>query len=131
MVTTRGLEQEVESALLEAGASNERARAAASSLGDEIVQLATKSDLDEGLKATREDLQEGLKATKEDLQEAKQELRAEMREMRDELRAEMREMRAELNDRMDRLERTMWRLAMLGFAMWSATFGALMYAVFG
>ena len=131
MVTTRGLEQEVESALLEAGASNERARAAASSLGDEIVQLATKSDLDEGLKATREDLQEGLKATREDLQEAKQELRAEMREMRDELRAEMREMRAELNDRMDRLERTMWRLAMLGFAMWSATFGALMYAVFG
>ena len=131
MVTTRGLEQEVESALLEAGASNERARAAASSLGDEIVQLATKSDLDEGLKATREDLQEGLKATKEDLREAKQELRAEMREMRDELRAEMREMRAELNDRMDRLERTMWRLAMLGFAMWSATFGALMYAVFG
>ena len=120
MVTTRGLEQEVESALLEAGASDERARAAASSLGDEIVQLATKSDLDQGLKATREDLQE-----------AKQELRAEMRDMRDELRAEMREMRDELNDRMDRLERTMWRLAMLGFAMWSATFGALMYAVFG
>ncbi len=109
MVTTRGLEQEVESALLEAGASDERARAAASSLGDEIVQLPTKSELDQGL----------------------QELRAEMREMRDELRAEMREMRDELNDRMDRLERTMWRLAMLGFAMWSATFGALMYAVFG
>ncbi len=102
MVTTRGLEQEVESALLEAGASDVRARAAASALGDEIVQLATKNDLEQGLK------------------DAKSELRAEMRDMRE-----------ELIDRMDRLERTMWRLAMLGFAMWSATFGALMYAVFG
>ena len=120
MVTTRDLEQEVESALLDAGASDERARAAASSLGDEIVQLATKNDLEQGLTATREDLLL-----------AKQELRAEMRELRDELRAEMREIREELIDRMDRLERTMWRLAMLGFAMWSATFGALMYAVFG
>ena len=102
MVTTRGLEQEVESALLEAGASDERARAAAIALGDEIVQLATKCDLDQGLEDSKS-----------------------------ELRAEMREMRSELIDRMDRLERTMWRLAMLGFAMWSATFGALMYAVFG
>ena len=59
-------------------------------------------------------------ATKNDLELSKQELRAEMREMRE-----------ELIDRMDQLERTMWRLAMLGFAMWSATFGALMYAVFG
>ncbi len=109
MVTTRGLEQEVESALLEAGASNERARAAASSLGDEIVQLATKSDLDRGLQASRDDLDKA----------------------KEELRTEMREIRKELIDRMDRLERTMWRLAMLGFAMWSATFGALMYAVFG
>ena len=116
MVTTRDLEHQLESALLEAGASDERARTAANALGDEIVQLATKSDLDE---------------VRNDLTLAKDELRAEMREMRDELRAEMREMRAELNDRMDRLERTMWRLAMLGFAMWSATFGALMYAVFG
>ena len=102
MVTTRGLEQEVESALLDAGASDERARAAASALGDEIVQLATKNDLEQGLK-----------------------------DVKSELRAEMREIREELIDRMDRLERTMWRLAMLGFAMWSATFGALMYAVFG
>ena len=102
MVTTRGLEQEVESALLEAGASDERPRAAASSLGDEIVQLATRNDLEQGLKVAK-----------------------------DELGAEMREIREELIDRMDRLERTMWRLAMLGFAMWSATFGALMYAVFG
>ena len=120
MVTTRDLEHQLESALLEAGASDERARTAANALGDEIIQLATKSDLEQGLKATSEDLEK-----------AKDELRAEMREMREELRAEMREMRAELNDRMDRLERTMWRLAMLGFAMWSATFGALMYAVFG
>ncbi|MCY4619568.1 MAG: hypothetical protein OXD50_13630 [Chloroflexi bacterium] len=102
MVTTRDLEQEVESALLDAGASDERARAAASALGDEIVQLATKSDLDQGLK-----------------------------DLKSELRAEMREMRQDLHDRMDQIERTMWRLAMLGFAMWSATFGALMYAVFG
>ena len=131
MVTTRGLEQEVESALLEAGASDERARAAASSLGDEIVQLATKNDLEQGLKATREDFQEANQEMRAEMREMRDELRAEMREMRDELRAEMREIRDELNDRMDRLERTMWRLAMLGFAMWSATFGALMYAVFG
>ena len=47
------------------------------------------------------------------------------------VRAEMRAMKEDLLDRLDAMERTMWRLAWLGFAMWSATFGALMYAVFG
>ena len=44
---------------------------------------------------------------------------------------DLQNLRDELHKRLDHLERTMWRLAALGFAMWSATFGALMYAVFG
>ena len=44
---------------------------------------------------------------------------------------DLRDLKQDLERQVDRLERTMWRLAMLGFAMWSATFGALMYAVFG
>ena len=41
------------------------------------------------------------------------------------------DLKQDIERQIDQLERTMWRLAMLGFAMWSATFGALMYAVFG
>ena len=44
---------------------------------------------------------------------------------------DLRDLKQDIERQIDQLERTMWRLAMLGFAMWSATFGALMYAVFG
>ncbi len=146
MVTTRDMEHQLEQALVEAGASEDNARAAAEKLGDEVVQLATKSDLDEGLLLMRTELNDSLLlmrtelndsllAMRQELDERLLEMRREFNEALQEMRRELKEdnaaLRRDLTDRHVTLERTVWRLAMLGFGMWSATFGALLYAVFG
>ncbi len=113
MVTTRDLEQSVEDALREAGASEQSSKTAALKLGDEIVQLATRDDLQGEIGSLR------------------QEMKDEFLLVRQEMKQEIEALRRDLTGRIDAMERTMWRLAWLGFAMWSATFGALMYAVFG
>ena len=98
MVTTRDLEHTLEETLIEAGAPEDQARQVGEVLGDHLVNMATKQDVDDAVRVAQEQINERIDA---------------------------------VNHRIDSLERTMWRLAWLGFAMWSATFGALMYAVFG
>ena len=108
-MTTRDLEQVVESALLEAGVSEERARAAAARLGDELVQLPTKADLDERIRQSE-------RLTNERFDSVDHRFDA-------------------IAVRIEMLERTMWRvfigMGTIMLAMFGAVFGALMYAVFG
>ena len=87
---------EVYDALIEAGTSEEKAKAAAGAipLAD---RLATKEDLDELKAATKEDLDELKAATKEDL---------------DELKASFNELKASFNERFAKIERD---LALLKF----------------
>lgn len=109
MVTTRDLEQVVESALLDAGVSEERARATAARLGDELVQLPTKADLDERIRQSE-------RLTNERFDAVDHRFDA-------------------IAVRIEMLDRTMWRVFLgmgtIMLAMFGAVFGALMYAVFG
>ena len=163
MVTTRDLEQVVESALLDAGVSEERARAAAARLGDELVQLPTKADLDERFRQSEERTNERFNAVNERfdavdhrfdaLNQRIDELREDSNRRFTELREdairrdeEFREdtnrrdeaLRSSFNQRLEdlreltlRMDRSNWRLTLMTMGLWSATFGALMYAVFG
>ena len=115
-MTTRDLEQVVESALLEAGVPEERARAAAARLGDELVQLPTKADLDERIRQSERLTNERFNAVNERFDAVDHRFDA-------------------ITARIDMLERTMWRvfigMGTIMLAMFGAVFGALMYAVFG
>ncbi|MDE2747234.1 MAG: hypothetical protein OXI41_14890 [Chloroflexota bacterium] len=119
-MTTRDLEQVVESALLEAGVPEERARAAAARLGDELVQLPTKADLDERFRESEqrwdERLRQSERLTNERFDSVDHRFDA-------------------ITARIEMLERTMWRvfigMGTIMLAMFGAVFGALMYAVFG
>ena len=87
---------EVYDALIEAGTSEEKAKAAAGAI-PLAERLATKEDLDELKAATKEDLDELKAATKEDL---------------DELKASFKELEAIFKERFAKIERD---LALLKF----------------
>ena len=87
---------EVYDALIEAGTSEEKAKAAAGAI-PLAERLATKEDLDELKAATKEDLDELKAATKEDL---------------DELKASFKELEASFRERFAKVERD---LALLKF----------------
>ena len=145
MVTTRDLEQVVESALLDAGVSEERARAAAARLGDELVQLPTKADLDERFRQSEERWDERFKHSDQRIDELREdsnrrftELREDAKRRDEDLRRAIDQRLKDLNQRledlremMERMDRSNWRLTLMTMGLWSATFGALMYAVFG
>ncbi|MDE2989189.1 MAG: hypothetical protein OXT70_14250 [Chloroflexota bacterium] len=119
-MTTRDLEQVVESALLDAGVSEERARAAAARLGDELVQLPTKADLDERFGESEQRWDERFRQSEQRANERFDALNQRMDDLRDFLTTPMRQ-----------VEQAQWRMTLFTITMWSATFGALMYAVFG
>ena len=142
MVTTRDLEQVVEDALLEAGVSPESARAVVSRLGDDLILLATKQDVEDGFSQVNQRIDETAAQLNHRIDQTASQLERQIDQTANRLdkrideatgRAEEsnRRLREELINRMDSMERSMWRLAVLGFGMWSATFGALMYAIFG
>ena len=145
MVTTRDLEQVVESALLDAGVSEERARAAAARLGDELVQLPTKADLDERFRRSEERWDERFKHSDQRIDELREdsnrrftELREDAKRRDEDLRRAIDQRLKDLNQRLEdlreltlRMDRSNWRLTLMTMGLWSATFGALMYAVFG
>ena len=156
MVTTRDLEQVVESALLDAGVSEERARAAAARLGDELVQLPTKADLDERFRESeertderfdavndrlggvnqridvlREDFNRRFTELREDAIRRDEEFRDDAKRRDEALRSSFSQRLEDLREMMERMDRSNWRLTLMTMGLWSATFGALMYAVFG
>ena len=153
MVTTRDLEQVVEDALLEAGVSPESARAVTSRLGDDLILLATKQDVEDGFSQVNQRIDETAAQLNQRIDETAAQLNQRIDETASQLERQIdqtanrldkrideatgraeesnRRLREELINRMDSMERSMWRLAVLGFGMWSATFGALMYAIFG
>ena len=145
MVTTRDLEQVVESALLDAGVSEERARAAAARLGDELVQLPTKADLDERFRQSEERWDERFKHSDQRIDELREdsnrrftELREDAKRRDEDLRRAIDQRLKDFNQRLEdlreltlRMDRSNWRLTLMTMGLWSATFGALMYAVFG
>ncbi len=98
---------EVYDALIEAGTSEEKAKAAAGAI-PLAERLATKEDLDELKAATKEDLDELKAATKEDLDE----LKAATKEDLDALKASFNELKASFNERFAKIERD---LALLKF----------------
>ena len=109
---------EVYDALIEAGTSEEKAKAAAGAI-PLAERLATKEDLDELKAATKEDLDELKAATKEDLDELKaatkedlDELKAATKEDLDALKASFNELKASFNERFAKIERD---LALLKF----------------
>ncbi len=108
--------RQLERGLIEAGVPEEHAERIADAQEARLSELATKEDLH---------------LLRRELYEIRDDLRRELYEIRDDLRRELAQFREEMNARLAHLERTIWGLAALGFAMWSATFGALMYAVFG
>ena len=156
MVTTRDLEQVVESALLDAGVSEERARATAARLGDELVQLPTKADLDERFRESeeraderfdavndrlggvnqridvlREDFNRRFTELREDAIRRDEEFRDDAKRRDEALRSSFSQRLEDLREMMERMDRSNWRLTLMTMGLWSATFGALMYAVFG
>ena len=102
---------EVYDALIEAGTSEEKAKAAAGAIPF-AERLATKEDLDELKAATKEDLDALKTATKEDLDELKaatkedlDELKAATKEDSDALKASFNELEASVNERLAKIER--------------------------
>ena len=130
-MTTRDLEQVVESALLDAGVSEERARAAAARLGDELVQLPTKADLDERFRESDQRWDERFRESEERWDEGFRQSEERVNERFDALNQRMDDLRDFLITHMRQVEQAQWRMTLFTITMWSATFGALMYAVFG
>ena len=78
MVTTRSLEQVVEDALLEAGVSPERARVVTSRLGDDLMRLATKQDVEEGFQEVNERITDTENRHNQRMKELRDDLRREI-----------------------------------------------------
>ena len=108
--------RELERGLIEAGVPEEQAGRVADAMGEQFDQLATKHELHQ---------------TEDRLHQRMNDIEERLRQTEERLHQRMNDINEHLLGRIDAMERTMWRLAWLGFAMWSATFGALMYAVFG
>ena len=93
----------------------------------ELVQLPTKADLDERFRESDQRWDERIRQSD---QRSKDRFDA-LDEGRRQSDKHIDERFKHLQRLIDQLDRTNWRLTLMVMGLWSATFGALMYAVFG
>ena len=109
-----------------------------SRLGDELVQLPTKADLDERFRDSDERWDERFRRSEQRWDERFRLSEQRSKDRFDALDERFRQSDKHIDERfkhlqrlIDQIDRTNWRLTLMVMGLWSATFGALMYAVFG
>ena len=120
---------EIYDALIEAGATERKARAAATAI-PMVENLATKQDLAELKAATRQDLAEFKAATRQDLAEFKAAIKQDLAEFKAATKKDLAELRAEFKEDISVLKRDVAVLKLAVFSFFPTIVALLVKLVF-